>query len=185
MRTIEEINARLEEIRGLLEQPDTVDLTAIQEEVESLTAERKKLQETAAAAEALRKHIAEGAGTTVENHNGEARTLKEIRNSQEYINAYAEYIKTGNENEVRSLLTKNVDGGTIPVPEFLQELIETAWENDEIMSRVNRTFIRGNLKIPFELSADGAYVHAEGTTAPTEEALTFGLVSLVPETIKK
>lgn len=185
MRTIEEINARLEEIRGLLEQPDTVDLTAIQEEVESLTAERKKLQETAAAAEALRKHIAEGAGTTVENHNGEARTLKEIRNSQEYINAYAEYIKTGNENEVRSLLTKNVDGGTIPVPEFLQELIETAWESDEIMSRVDRTFIRGNLKIPFELSADGAYVHAEGTTAPTEEALTFGLVSLVPETIKK
>ena len=121
----------------------------------------------------------------MENHNGEARTLKEIRNSQEYINAYAEYIKTGNENEVRSLLTKNVDGGTIPVPEFLQELIETAWENDEIMSRVNRTFIRGNLKIPFELSADGAYVHVEGTTAPTEEALTFGLVSLVPETIKK
>ena len=184
MRTIEEINARLEEIRGLLEQPDTVDLTAIQAEVESLTAERKKLQEAAAAAEALRKHIAEGAGTTRESHNA-APDDKEIRNSQEYIDAYAEYIKTGNENEVRSLLTKNVDGGTIPVPEFLQELIETAWENDEIMSRVNRTFIRGNLKIPFELSADGAYVHVEGTTAPTEEALTFGLVSLVPEMIKK
>ena len=83
MRTIEEINARLEEIRGLLEQPDTVDLTAIQAEVESLTAERKKLQETAAAAEALRKRIAEGAGTTMENHNGETRSLKEIRNSQE------------------------------------------------------------------------------------------------------
>ena len=184
MRTIEEINARLEEIRGLLEQPDTVDLTAIQAEVESLTAERKKLQETAAAAEALRKHIAEGAGTTRESHNA-APDDKEIRNSQEYINAYAEYIKTGNDAEVRSLLTKNVDGGTIPVPEFLQELIETAWERDEILSRVERTFVRGNLKIPFELSASDAYVHTEGTTAPTEESLTFGLVSLIPESIKK
>ena len=33
------------------------------------------------------------------------------------------------------------------------------------------------------VDADGAYVHGEGTTAPTEEALTFGLVTLTPETI--
>lgn len=186
MKTIEEINARVEELRKKIDGLSDMDeIKAINVELDELFEERKKLQETAAAAEALRKRIAEGAGTTVENHNGETRTLKEIRNSQEYINAYAEYIKTGNDAEVRSLLTKNVDGGAIPVPEFLQEMIETAWENDEIMSRVDRTFIRGNLKIPFELSADGAYVHVEGTTAPTEEALTFGLVSLVPETIKK
>jgi HK97 family phage major capsid protein len=186
MRTIEEINARVEELRKKIDGLSDMDeIKAINAELDELFEERKKLQETAAAAEALRKRIAEGAGTTVENHNGETRTLKEIRNSQEYINAYAEYIKTGNDAEVRSLLTKNVGGGTIPVPEFLQEMIETAWENDEIMSRVDRTFIKGNLKIPFELSADGAYVHVEGTTAPTEEALTFGLVSLVPETIKK
>lgn len=183
MRTIEEITARLEEIRGLLDQPDA-DLTALQAEIESLTAEREQLRAAAKKSEELRKMIADGAGTTRESHKA-APDDKEIRNSKEYINAYAEYIKTGNENEVRSLLTKNVDGGTIPVPEFLQEMIETAWEKDEIMSRVDRTFIKGNLKIPFELSADGAYVHVEGTTAPTEEALTFGLVSLVPETIKK
>ena len=111
--------------------------------------------------------------------------IREVRNSKAYIDAYAEYIKTGNDAEVRSLLTKNVVSGTIPVPEFLQEMIETAWESDGILSRVTRTNIRGNIKVPFELSADGAYVHVEGTTAPTEEALTFGLVSLIPETIKK
>ena len=64
-------------------------------------------------------------------------------------------------------------------------MIETAWERDEILNRVNKTFIRGNLKVPFELSADGAYIHPEGSTAPTEEALTFGLVTLTPETVKK
>ena len=186
MRTIEEINARVEELRKKIDGLSDMDeIKAINVELDELFEERKKLQETAAAAEALRKRIAEGAGTTVESHAGETRTLKEIRNSPAYIDAYAEYVKTGNDAEVRSLLTKNVDGGAIPVPEFLQELIETAWERDEILSRVERTFVRGNLKIPFELSASDAYVHTEGTTAPTEESLTFGLVSLIPESIKK
>ena len=36
----------------------------------------------------------------------------ELRNSEKYINAYAEYVKTGKEEEIRSLLTENV-GGTI------------------------------------------------------------------------
>ena len=75
--------------------------------------------------------------------------------------------------------------GTIPVPVFLQEMIETAWERDDILSRVTKTYLKGNIKVPFELSADPAYVHPEGTTAPTEEALTFGLVELIPENIKK
>ena len=185
MERIKEIELRLEEIRTKDVNAEGADLAALKEEVRKLQEEREQIRAAAAEAESIRKMIAEGAGTTMESHNGEPRTLKEIRNSQEYINAYAEYIKTGNEAEVRSLLTKNVDGGAIPVPEFLQEMIETAWERDEILSRVTRTFIKGNIKIPFELSASGAYVHTEGTTAPTEESLTFGMVSLIPETIKK
>ena len=185
MKRIEEIEKRLAEIRDTEVTAEGADLAALKEEVRKLQEEREQIRAAAAEAESIRKMIANGAGTTMESHNADAPTDKEIRNSKAYIDAYAEYIKTGNDAEVRSLLTKNVDGGAIPVPEFLQEMIETAWENDEIMSRVDRTFIKGNLKIPFELSADGAYVHVEGTTAPTEEALTFGLVSLVPETIKK
>lgn len=188
MHTIEDIEARLKEIDGLLEQPEA-DLDALKDEVRKLTEEKNELKKNAAAAEEIRKKIAEGDGIVIEERKAEKMEhtpdLKEIRSSREYINAYAEYVKTGNEAEVRSLLTANVGGGTIPVPVFLQEMIETAWESDDILSRVTRTFIRGNIKVPFELSADGAYVHTEGSTAPTEEALTFGLVSLVPETIKK
>ena len=188
MHTIDEIEKRLSEIAAELEKPEA-NLDALKEEVRTLTDEKTRLKESAAAAEELRKKIADGEGIAIEERKGEKMEhtpdLKEIRSSTEYAEAYADYIKTGNDAEVRKLLTTNVAGGTIPVPEFLQAMIETAWENDDILSRVTKTYLKGNIKVPFELSADPAYIHAEGSTAPTEEALTFGLVSLVPETIKK
>ena len=186
MKSIEAIETRLAEIKNELDKPEA-DLDALQEEVRSLTAEKAQIKANAQKAEELRKAVADGMGTTVETRKEtDNKTVDEIRNSKRYIDAYAEFIKTGNAEECRSLLTVNAAAnGTIPVPIFLQEMIETAWERDEILSRVSRSYIKGNLKIPFELSADGAYVHGEGTTAPTEEALTFGLVTLTPETIKK
>ena len=188
MHTIDEIEKRLSEIAAELEKPEA-NLDALKEEVRALTDEKTRLKESAAAAEELRKKISDGEGVAIEERNAEKMEhtpdLKEIRSSTEYAEAYADYIKTGNDAEVRKLLTANVAGGTIPVPEFLQAMIETAWENDDILSRVTKTYLKGNIKVPFELSADPAYIHAEGSTAPTEEALTFGLVSLVPETVKK
>ena len=167
MTRIEEIEKRLKEIREVDLTAENADVEKAKEEILALQAEREQIKEKAQKAEELRKLIAGGAGTTKESHNAETDqgTEKEARNSKAYIDAYAEYIKTGNDAEVRSLLTKNVASGTIPVPEFLQEMIETAWERDGILSRVNRTYIRGNVKVPFELSADGAYVHVEGTPA--------------------
>lgn len=181
--TIDEIMERRAAIKTEIEQ-DGADLDALEKEVRELNDAEMEIRKQAAEDAEKRKKVADGLGEVKEEIK-EERKMEDIRNSVEYINAYAEFIRTGDSRECRSLLTVNATGGTLPVPEFLQAMIETAWERDEILSRVNRTFIKGNLKIPFELSADGAYVHAEGTTAPTEEALTFGLVTLTPETIKK
>ena len=183
--TIQEIETRLAEIKTELDKPEA-NLDALQEEVRSLNEQKAQLAAQAKADAEKRRMIAEGLGNVQESHNEpEQRSADQIRNSAEYVNAYAEFIRTGDSRECRSLLTANVDGGTIPVPVFLQEMIETAWEKNDILARVSRTYLRGNIKVPFELSADGAYVHTEGSTAPTEEALTFGLVTLTPETIKK
>lgn len=181
--TIDEIMERREAIKTEIEQ-DGADLDALEKEVRELNDAEMEIRKQAAEDAEKRKKVADGLGEVKEEIK-EERKMEDIRNTPEYVNAYAEFIRTGDSRECRSLLTVNATGGTLPVPEFLQAMIETAWERDEILSRVNRTFIKGNLKIPFELSADGAYVHAEGTTAPTEEALTFGLVTLTPETIKK
>lgn len=183
---IEQIEARMAEIKVEMDS-EGADLTALEEEVRSLNAQKEELRTAALEAEKRRQEVADGQGEVKEERKEEKRMeLRDILSSAEYVDAYARYIKSGNENEVRSLLTVNApSNGALPVPTILQEKIETAWESDQILSRVNKTYLRGNVKVPFELSADPAYVHAEGTTAPTEEALTFGLVTLTPETIKK
>lgn len=110
----------------------------------------------------------------------------EIRNTPEYINAYAEYIKTGDEGQVRALLTENSSTpGTIPVPELVYDIVKTAWEKEGIMSLVRKAYLRGNLKVGFEVSSSDAWVHATEGAAVTEENLSLGVVELVPQSIKK
>lgn len=113
-------------------------------------------------------------------------TDREIRNSEEYINAYANYLKTGKPDECRALLSTNAPAnGQVPVPTYVEERIKTAWDRVELMGLVRKTYIKGNLNVGFELSADPAYVHTEGSAANTEEALTFGITELKPESLKK
>lgn len=112
-------------------------------------------------------------------------TNAEVRNSHEYNLAYAEYIKTGNDAECRALLTENVSG-TVPVATYAEDRVRTAWNREGIMSRVRKSYLKGNLKIGWEKSADGAYVHTEASnTAVTEESLVLGVTTLTPQSIKK
>ena len=108
------------------------------------------------------------------------------RNSKEYIDKYAEYIK-GNidANELRTVLKTENASGTVAVPEFVYDVIKTAWENEEIMSLVKKSYVRGNLKVGFEISSDGAVIHTEGAAAIDPENLVLGIVELVPASIKK
>ena len=181
--TVEQIEARKAEIAKELE-TEGADLDKLQEEVKSLNAELEARKAAEAKKAEIRKAVAAGAGQTVAAAAAAADKPVEVRNSPAYIEAYANYIKTGSDREARALLTENVSG-TLPVPEFIDGIIRTAWERDGIVSRVRRTFIRGNLRVPFELSATGAWVHTEGTTAVTEETLTLGIVEMRPATIKK
>lgn len=137
--------------------------------------------------EETRKKIAEGnLGESYEKHEEETTmTEKEIRSTTEYIDAFARYIKTGDPRECRALLKTENASGYVPVPVMVDEIIRTAWDNEEILSRCRKTNFRGNVKVAFERSADGAYVHTEGTSAPTEEDLALGIVTMVPANIKK
>ena len=108
----------------------------------------------------------------------------EIRNSKEYIDAYANYIKTNNDKECRGLLSENVSG-TVAVPEFVYDIVKTAWERDGIMSLVRKSYLKGNLKVGFEISGGEATAHTEGGDPVTEESLVLGVVELKPVSIKK
>ena len=187
--TVEELEARQAEIAGMsTEEATTEEIDARAAELEAIRDELQARANAAAKAEAERKAVADGAGETREDHKEEKRMeISEIRNTPEYLNAYANYIKTGRDQECRDvLLSKNAAAsGQVPVPDMLEDIIKTAWEKNDFLSHVRKTYFRGNLRVPFELSATGAWVHAEGTTGLTEEAITIGIVELKPENIKK
>ena len=184
--TVEELEARKSAIVAELD-VEGADLDALEAEMKSIKAELEERKAAETQKAEIRKAVTEGAGTVVQEFKEEKRemkTVEEIRASKEYVDAFARYLISEDDRECRALLTTDASG-SVPVPVIVDEIIRTAWENDDILSRVRKTYIRGNLKVAFELSADGAYVHNEGTTAPTEESLTLGIVTMIPKNIKK
>ena len=182
-----ECEARIAEIKSL----DTEGMTA--EEIEALSAEVDAIEERKLAlvkAEEERKALSEKVASDLapviieERKENQKMENIEIRNSKEYIDAFAEYIKSEDDKECRSLLTENVSGD-VPVPEFVYDIVKTAWENEEVMSLVRHTYIKGNLKVGFEISSSDAVIHTEGDGAVDEEELVLGTVTLVPASIKK
>ena len=163
-------------------------MSAIKTELETADALEARKADIRAAIEERKKDVAEivnGNGTEIEKiEERKTMTIEEVRNSKEYINAFANYIKTGKDAEARALLTENVNG-TLPVPTVIEGRIRTAWERSGLMELVRKTYVRGNVKVGFELSATGAVVHTEGTDAPDPETLTFGIAELKAESIKK
>lgn len=163
---------------------DQETLNAIAEERKALDERAKVIAEEVETRKQDMLKVVAGAGNVVAKAPVELRTNDTVRASKEYTDAYARYLVSGNADECRSLLTTNVSG-QIPVPTIIDEIIRTAWDKSEILSRVRRTFVRGNLKVAFEKSATGAYEHTEGTSAPTEEEITLGIVEMIPKNIKK
>lgn len=187
--TSEQIEARVAEIKSLQETEDA-DFEALSLELDSIK-ERKAFLADEAEKEARAAVIA-GEGETTDIKPQEEKhmaTIEEIRSSAEYNEAYAQYIKTGKDTECRKLLTEmgSSDNGAnvVPVPTFVEDEIRTAWDNNKILARVKKAYMKGIVRVGFEISASGAVVHTEGATKPDEESLILGIVELKPASIKK
>ena len=182
----EELQGRLGEIRSAVDVEDA-DLDALETEARAIKAELEERVRVEAEKAEIREQLAAGELKTEEIEKHEERTVMtnaEVRNSKEYIDAYAEYIKTEKDAECRALLTENVSG-TVPVPEFVYDIVKTAWDREGITRRVRKAYIKGNLKVSFEISGSDAAVHTEGGDPVAEESLVLGVVTLVPQSIKK
>lgn len=179
--TKEQVDERKSALLAEIENADDARLKEIEAEKQLLD-ERARQIETEET-RAMLKEVLAGAGKVVESDHSEDDKV-EVRNTAAYVDAYANYIKTGDDRECRSLLTTNASG-VLPVPAIVDEIVRTAWDNEEILSRVRKTYIKGNLKVAFERSATGAVEHTEGTSAPSEETLLLGIVTMIPKNIKK
>ena len=190
--SIEQLLERRSAIAAELDKEDA-DLDALEAEVRGINEEIENRKQAEQRKTDLRAAVANGAGEVtnkIQTEEEHKMTFDEIRSMPSYVDAYAEYIKTGRDTECRAILTDNAGNitgkdGPVPVPTLVDEIVRTAWERDEIARRLRKTFFRGNLKVAFELSADPAVVHAEGDSAIAEENLQIGIVNMVPQTIKK
>ena len=189
-KTVDELMERRSAIATEIDAPEA-DLDALEAEARAINEELESRKAAETKRNEIRTAVANGKGETTETFKKEERktmTIPEIRSSKAYIDAFAQYVKTNDDTECRAMLTDNVQSplvGSVPVPTFVEGIIAEAYRESPIMSRVRKTYARGNVKVGFELSAPIATVHTEGGDPQTEENLQLGIVTLVPETLKK
>ena len=206
--TLEEIEAKKVELRNAINEAET------EEKLEELKAEVEAINNEVPEPEVEEKpeeERPEEEKTTIEITPEEERSLlkdvenieqrslkvkgekkmeeKEFRNSNEYVEAYANYIKTGEDKEIRALITtggySTGNSATVEVPDLVYDIVKTAWEREDLMTRVRTLAIKGNLKVQFEASAGDASIHQEGNSAVSEESLILGTISIVAKSYKK
>lgn len=179
---LEEVIARMNAIPEELKK-EGADIDALETEANSLIERKNHL---IAQKKAEVKAVIEDQGETITENVERTQTMENVitRNSPEYVNAYAEYIKTGDEKIVRSLLTENVNG-KVAVPEIVENRVRTAWERNEIWNRIPKSYLKGNYKVQFEISGSPAVFHQEGADPINEEELVLGIAQLNPVYFKK
>lgn len=192
---LEAIEKRKEEIRMELTDATTESLDALEAELNALESRKAELVQEIEQRKKDTQNVVEGRGRVMNLNpivEGEKKMdIKEIRNSKQYIDAYANYIKTGNDKECRAVVTElagettYATGGRVAVPDFVYDIVKTAWDKSDILSRCHKTFLKGVLKVNFEDSATNAQIHQEGDVDVEEEALILGIVEIRPQSFKK
>lgn len=184
--SMEELEARKAAIGEALDTADAEQIDAFMEERNLIDARIEQIKLEAEESRKNAEAVANGAGKTIETRKDEHKmTDMEIRNSHDYIEAFANYVKTGNDKECRTLLSDNVNGGVVPSPEFVAGIVAKRLEASPILNRVRKMNAAGNVKVGFEISAPAAAAHTEGGDPVAQEELELGIVHLVPVTYKK
>lgn len=199
MDRLQEIEARKLEIRE--EAENTEDIEKIKEldaEVDTLNEEVEEINEQIENEDTKEKLEAgeiQAQEVSIEEEKSIGGIKMETRNTKEYINAYAEYLKStlvddyNMSAEARALITTDGyaigNSATVEVPDLVDGVVRTAWEREELAQYVRRIAVKGNYKVQFEVSSTDATIHQEGNGAVDEESLILGIVEIVPQNIKK
>ena len=186
----EEIEARKLELRDEIEGAESTEkVEELTEEVNALVEEEGQLEEQEKEEEIATQLEEKSIVAKEIEVKKEEKKMEEFRNTKEYINAYAEYIKSNDDKELKSLITTNGyatgNSATIEVPDMVYDIVKTAWEREDLLAKVRRLSVKGNLKVQFEVSGDAAVKHQEGYGEVSEESLVLGVVSLTPISFKK
>ena len=170
---IDEINTRLAAIQNEIDAATGEVLTALEQEVADLQAERQQIQNEAQQRQQLRANIAAGlvTGTIIEENkeenNMENRTY--AIDSAEYREAYLMGLQGRELNaEQRAAVSASA-----AIPTQTMNRIMAYLEESPILSRIDMTYIPGNVVLPVESSVAAAAWLAMGTASTdSNDAIT-------------
>lgn len=190
---VDEIETRKAEFESAdVEKRDEIlnNVEELTKEAETIDAEIKELEEKRDAFASQEERMSLNTTLSKVEERKEQIMTNDVLNTKEYNKMYADYIRGKvDEKEVRSYLRQaNLSTSTtaVPVPQIMQGFVETAWAEYGKFSRlVSETFEAGILRIPVEVSADGANWHDENGEAVAQEQITLGQIILQPKMIKK
>ena len=177
MNRIEEINARKQEIRSMLEGTVEVDMDAVEKELRELNEEQEKLEKRAAVAASIQ--TGEVIAPVVEKPQ-EERKMENKFDSVEYREAFMAYVCRGQEMPVEFRDNTNTsDIGALVPPVTLNKIIETIESYGTILPLVNRTSYKTGMTIPMASIKPTASWVAEGAGStkqklPLDASITFG-----------
>ena len=187
MERIDEINTRLSAISAEIDAASGEQLTALENEVAELTAERSRIQEEAQTRQQLRANIAAGlvTGTVIEERNQEENNMENnfTLASEEYRSAFLRNLRGEDLNEVEqrafTFLTTNT---TAPLPTVMQNrIIDLIGEAHPIVADVYTMHSNTAITIPVAKSiAYDAGITAEGGDS-NQLQITFDNINLSGE----
>ena len=186
MRRIEEINARLIEIRGLLAQ-DGADIDALEAEVRQLTEEKRSLMDAQTRRQQILDQIAGDntlEGQTQErafnqNAGGEMVANLEIQERPEYRRAYLRNLQGAALTQVEQRMLTSAEGsaGHVIPTQTQNEVIRKMIKIAPMLDQITLLHVPGNVNLIVESAMTDASAHTEGAEASeaTDKTITVSL----------
>lgn len=166
-KRLKEIEARKAEIKSALENPDEkVDLKSINEELDSLNAEKEAIEERAALARSLETGAEvpdkEEKAPTVEDTKEERNEVKNM--NKEYRSAYLKNLRGLELTDAeKSAFTVSGAGAVIPV-ETADEIMKKIKDQAPLLNEITLLNVKGNVKFAVEGVKTDAAGHTENAT---------------------
>ena len=199
--TIEQINARLAEIRTLCDDPNA-DIDALTKEANELIAKRNQLNAAIEQRNALRDMVAGGAGSVVASQSFPvggtvSQNEQRGRDSMEYRNAWLRHMARDNQgNMLLGEMTKEeraaftfttANTGAVVPTMILEKIVELVRSTSPLLADSTPSNFTRGFGVPRHKSikAGDAEVTAEGEAPADDEEDVFDLLPLDGEEIKK
>lgn len=190
-KRMQEIEARKQAIRAMLEGTETVDLEALQTELRALETERKGIEQRQAVAAGIQSGTISGNPMPKpqgEQRNFEGMEREEILSAPEYRTGYLKQLqgKELNELEKRALTTAAGSAGAAVPTTTLNMVIDKLRQTSVLFPRVTVSYVPGNLSLTVANAKNAASWKAEGVDGtPADDTVInvsltgFELIKLV------